>query len=54
VTTDRATPGYRAWYQRVRGRALRRLEQAHKTEYRRYLAEEQAADPFTPQDLGGR
>lgn len=42
-------PGYRAWYQRCRGAALRRLEARHKDEYRTYLAEAQAANPFEPQ-----
>lgn len=46
MSEDRAQPGYRAWYQKVRGRALRRLEAAHKDEYRKLLAEEQQADPF--------
>lgn len=46
MSGDRARPGYRAWYQRARSRALRRLEAAHKDEYRKYLAEEQAAEPF--------
>ncbi len=47
---DRATPGYRAWQQRVRARALAKLTKLYPEEWRRLLAEEQAADPFQPTD----
>lgn len=46
--TDRAQPGYRAWQQRVRSRAVRRLQKLHPADWRRLLAEEQAAEPFNP------
>lgn len=43
---EQATSVYRAWYQRMRSRALRRLEAAHKGEYRALLSEEQEAEPY--------
>lgn len=48
--SDRAQPGYRTWQQRVRSRALKRLTKLHAADWRRLLAEEQAAEPFTPQE----
>lgn len=44
--TQPAERTYRAWYQRMRSRALRRLEAAHKDEYRALLSEEQSAEPW--------
>lgn len=48
MAADRAQPGYRAWQQRVRARAARRLQHSHPDEWRGLLSEEQAAEPFTP------
>jgi hypothetical protein len=39
---------YRRWQQKIRGRASRRLIAAHPDEWRRLLAEEQAAEPWQP------
>lgn len=45
---DRAQPGYRAWQQKIRGRAARRLQRLHPDDWRKLLAEEQTAEPWTP------
>lgn len=43
---DRAQPGYRAWQQKVRQRAARRLQHLYPEDWKTLLAEEQAAEPF--------
>jgi len=45
TASDRARPGYRAWQQKIRGRASRRLQHLHPDDWRRLLTEEQTADP---------
>jgi 23S rRNA U2552 (ribose-2'-O)-methylase RlmE/FtsJ len=45
VSTER-TAAYRRWTQRIRSRAARRLIAMHQADWRRLLAEEQAAEPW--------